>query len=78
MTPTEESLEIETSNSDDVYPDVCRTGPIEQLLGERGWYMNTAVRLNIGIALVKRLSLMIEEREVHIVFTRKLAAAVLA
>ena len=69
---------METSNSDDIYPDVCGTGPIEQLLGERRWYVNTAVRLNIGVALVNCLSLMIEEREIHIVFTWKLATAVLA
>jgi hypothetical protein len=60
MMPTEGSFEMETSNSDDVYPNVCRTGPVEQLLGEGRWHVNAAVRLNIGIALVNRLSLIIE------------------
>ena len=40
--------------------------------------MDAAMRLNIGITLVKRFALMIEQRKVHVVFARQFAAAVTA
>jgi hypothetical protein len=38
--------------------------------------MDTAVRLNSGVALMDRFSLVIEEGEIHVVFAGEFAAAV--
>ena len=70
------SFQRGSSNSYDVYPDIGRTGPIEQLFRKWRRHVNAAVRLDIGVTLVQRLSLIIEEGEIHIIFARKFAAAV--
>jgi len=40
--------------------------------------MDTPMRLNTGITLVKRFTLMIEQRKIHVVFAWEFAAAVTA
>jgi hypothetical protein len=40
--------------------------------------MDTPMRLTTGITLVKRFTLMIEQRKIHVVFAWEFAAAVRA
>ena len=58
--------------------DIGAAGPVEHLLCMWSGDIDAPIRLNTRINLVNRLALMIEQRNIHVVFAWEFAAAVTA